>query len=163
MHTALAFLRTAVARISRAVAISALLVAIAAGAFQILARFVLGEPSTTSEVLIRASLVWMVFFGLPLCILNRHLAAVTFLRGLLPPRWSRRLDVAVMAVVAGLCAYLAYHGFGILERVQFQKVAGLGISIVWMYLAIPLGSVLSAVAALACLGQPPAHAEIREV
>ena len=50
---------------SMAVACLMLVVASALGVFQIVTRFVLEQPAEWSEILIRISLIWMVFMGIP--------------------------------------------------------------------------------------------------
>ena len=52
-------------RIAMAGACAMLAIASALGVFQIVTRFVLEQPAEWSEVLIRFSLIWMVFFGVP--------------------------------------------------------------------------------------------------
>ena len=42
-----------------------LVVASTLGMFQIITRFVLEQPAEWSEILIRLSLIWMVFLGIP--------------------------------------------------------------------------------------------------
>ena len=43
-----------------------LAIASALGVFQIITRFVLEKPAEWTEVLIRFSLIWMVFMGIPM-------------------------------------------------------------------------------------------------
>jgi TRAP-type C4-dicarboxylate transport system permease small subunit len=45
-------------------------------------------------------------------------------------------------------ALLAWTGYEITDRVRFQNLAGLEISIAWSYVALPVGGALSALLAL---------------
>ena len=51
-----------------AMALACLMLAIASGlaVFQVITRFVLEQPAEWTEVLIRFSLIWMVFMGIPM-------------------------------------------------------------------------------------------------
>ena len=53
-------------RIALGLACLMLVIASALGVFQIVTRFVLEQPAEWSEVLIRFSLIWMVFLGIPM-------------------------------------------------------------------------------------------------
>ena len=57
-----------------------MVVAAALGVFQIVTRFVLEQPAEWSEILIRFSLIWMVFLGITLAgaslILGKKLGAL---------------------------------------------------------------------------------------
>src|SRR5688500_4241635 len=69
-----------------------LVVASALGVFQIVTRFVLEQPAEWSEILIRLSLIWMVFLGIPVAFRQGAMVSVDVLYRWSPPRLRRALD-----------------------------------------------------------------------
>lgn len=126
-----------------------LLVAAAAAAFyQVIARFVLQAPSDWSEVLTRALLIWTVLLGVALAFRHGAMISVELLHNLLQGR-KRRLLVHLIAIIC-VCflVFLAWIGGHMTYRVRFQNVPSLNISISWIYLSIPVGASLAAIAVL---------------
>jgi hypothetical protein len=79
-----------------------LVVASALGMFQIITRFVLEQPAEWSEILIRLSLIWMVFLGIPTAFRQGAMVSVDVLYRWSPPRVARaRLDggIASLALI----------------------------------------------------------------
>lgn len=77
-----------------AMAVACLMLAIASalGMFQILTRFVLEEPAEWTEVLIRFSLIWMVFLAIPMAFRQGAMVSVDVLRRWMPRAFGRVLD-----------------------------------------------------------------------
>ena len=119
------------------------------GAFQVLSRFVLHEPSPWSEEVLRRSMIWMVALGLSIGfrhgthisvdVINRVQAA--WVRGLV--RWS------VFLITLLFMATLIWVGSDMAWRVRFQTFASMEISMSWAYMAIPVGAALSLISLLA--------------
>ncbi len=127
----------------------ALAVAACVGLFQVVTRFVLGEPATWSEPLIRVLLIWMAYLGLAAAIRQGSLVSVDLVHRLARGRRRRALDAAIAAATLALLAILAWYGIDLAGRVRFQNLAGLEIPIVWAYAAIPTGALVSMLAVLA--------------
>ena len=84
-----------------AVACFMLVVASALGVFQIVTRFVLEQPAEWCEILIRISLIWMVFLGIPTAFRQGAMVSVDVLYRWSPPRVRRVLDwVVCLAALA---------------------------------------------------------------
>src|SRR5215216_7818030 len=84
---------------SMLVACLMLVIASGLGMFQILTRFVLEQPAEWSEILIRMSLIWMVFLGIPMAFRQGAMVSVDVLYRWSPPRVKRVLD-AVVSIAA---------------------------------------------------------------
>lgn len=137
-----------------AAACAALLVAFAAGAWQVFTRFVLAEPSPWSEALVRQALIWMVLLGLAGAIRQGALVAIDIARAA-ARGWLRRvIELVILAAILALFGVLFWFGWAMAERVRFQSIAGLEVSIAWGYAAIPVGAVFAMVAAIAALLDP---------
>ena len=86
---------------SMLVACLMLVIASALGLFQIVTRFVLEQPAEWSEILIRLSLIWMVFMGIPMAFRQGAMVSVDVLYRWSPPRIRRALDRAELLIVLG--------------------------------------------------------------
>ncbi len=133
-----------------------LLVAAAAAAFyQVIARFILHSPADWSEVTTRALLIWTVFLGIALAFRQGAMISVEMLRNMLGGTKRRVLEAIIGLTCAGFLGAVAWIGGQMTYRVRFQTVPSLDISISWIYVAIPIGSTLAAIAVLTrwCAGE----------
>lgn len=127
-----------------------LLVASAAAAFyQVIARFILHSPSDWSEVLTRALLIWTVLLGIALAFRHGAMISVELLHNLLKGHKRRILEHLIAIICVAFLVFIAWVGGQMTYRVRFQNVPSLNIPISWIYLAIPVGSSLAAIAVLA--------------
>lgn len=125
------------------------------GMMQIITRFVLQTPVEWSEVLIRFSLIWMVFLGIPAAFRQGAMVSVDVLHRLSPPAVRRILDVMVFAVTVVLLAVMIVWGWDYAQRGSVQTVIGLeGVSMFWAYLAMPVGALFCVPALVGYLIDP---------
>lgn len=136
--------------IATAIAVAALLVAVFAGFWQVVARFATETPSVWSEALVRTALIWMAFIGLAAAIRTGSLVSIDMAHRYSRGRLRRGIEAAVLAGNLSLMGVLFWFGWIMAERVQFQEMAGLEVSISWGYAALPLGA---AFAVLGAIGQ----------
>ncbi len=121
-----------------------LVIAASLGMFQIITRFVLEQPAEWSEILIRVSLIWMVFLGIPMAFRQGAMVSVDVLYRWSPPKMKRVLDAVVSIAALALMIVVLWWGFDYAMRGRVQSMAGLeSISMVWAYLALPVGAVFS--------------------
>ncbi|GIX08454.1 TRAP transporter small permease [Elioraea sp.] len=139
-----------------AAACFALAVAAGAGAWQVFTRFVLAQPSPWSEALVRQALVWMVLLGIAGAIRHGALVAIDVARQAARGRLRLALEIITLAATVLLFGVLFWFGWSMAERVRFQTIAGLDVSIAWGYAAIPVGAVFAILAALAAVLDPHA-------
>lgn len=118
-----------------------LVVASSLGLFQIVTRFVLEQPAEWSEILIRVSLIWMVFLGIPTAFRQGAMVSVDVLYRWSPPRVRRVLDAVVSVAALVLMLVVLWWGWDYAIRGRVQSMAGLeSVSMLWSYLALPVGS-----------------------
>ncbi|RUR67759.1 TRAP transporter small permease subunit [Variovorax guangxiensis] len=118
-----------------------LVVASSLGLFQIITRFVLEQPAEWSEILIRVSLIWMVFLGIPTAFRQGAMVSVDVLYRWSPPRIRRVLDAVVSLAALTLMLVVLWWGWDYAIRGRVQSMAGLeSVSMLWSYLALPVGS-----------------------
>ncbi len=135
-----------------------LVIASALGMFQIVTRFVLEQPTEWSEILIRLSLIWMVFLGIPLAFRQGAMVSVDVLYRWSPPSVRRLLDWVVSLAALTLIAVIFWWGWDYAVRGRVQSMAGLeSISMFWGYLALPVGAVFSMIGIVGNLIDPQRH------
>ncbi len=124
--------------------------------YQVVTRFVFEEPSTWSEVTARSLDIWMVYLGVAVAFRQGALMAVEFLHSRTHGTARILLVTAISALSLGVLAVIAWAGWEMVGRVKFQMLAGIdnpftgeGISIAYVYAAIPVGAVLSMVGVVA--------------
>jgi TRAP-type C4-dicarboxylate transport system permease small subunit len=131
------------------IACLALGVAVAAGLWQVIARFATESPAIWSEALVRTALIWMAYLGLAVALRAGALVSIDVAH-----RYSRgalraSIEAASLACSLSFMGVMFWFGWVMAQRVQFQEMAGLEVSMSWGYAAIPLGAVFAVVGALA--------------
>jgi TRAP-type C4-dicarboxylate transport system permease small subunit len=137
--------------------VACLMLAIAAslGLFQIVTRFILERPAEWTEVLIRFSLIWMVFLGIPMAFRQGSMVSVDALYRAASKRMRRVLDGVVFVAALTLVCVILWWGWDYSQRGRVQTVIGLeAISMFWAYLALPVGALFSIVALIGNLLDP---------
>lgn len=153
----LVFLRFERAMTQLAMVIACAMLAIAAtlGLYQIITRFILESPAEWTEVLIRFSLIWMVFLGVPAAFRLGAMISVDVLYRWSPRPIKRLLDGVVAVASLLLIAVIIWWGWDYAQRGGVQSMIGLeDVSMFWAYLAMPVGGVFSALAILGNLFDP---------
>ena len=129
--------------------------AAALGVFQIITRFVLETPAEWTEVMIRFSLIWMVFMGIPSAFRQGAMVSVDVLYRWSPPRIRRVLDWVVCLAALFLITIIIWWGWDYANRGKVQSMIGLeDVSMFWAYLAMPVGGVFSVIGILGNLLDP---------
>ncbi|MFN7154364.1 MAG: TRAP transporter small permease [Acidovorax sp.] len=132
-----------------------LVIAATLGMFQIVTRFVLEQPAEWTEVLIRFSLIWMVFLAIPSAFRQGAMVSVDVLYRWSPPRVRRVLDYVVAVAALALIGVIVWWGWDYAQRGGVQSMAGLeSVSMFWAYVAMPVGGVFSAIGIIGCLVDP---------
>ena len=125
------------------------------GLFQIIMRFVIEAPAEWTEVLIRFSLVWMVFMGIPAAFRQGAMVSVDVLYRWSPPKFKRVLDFVVCGAALVLMLIIIWWGWDYAMRGRVQTVIGLeDVTMFWAYLAMPVGGVFSLIGIIGNLLDP---------
>ncbi|MDP3417485.1 TRAP transporter small permease [Falsiroseomonas sp.] len=149
-------IRTAVLRLDRiatgiaaTLACLALAIAVAAGLWQVFARFATNTPSIWSEALVRTALIWMAYLGVALALRSGALVSIDVAQRLTSGAVRRSVEAAALACSLSLMGVMFWFGWTMAQRVQFQEMAGLEVSMTWGYAAIPVGAVFAMIGAVA--------------
>lgn len=127
----------------------ALAVAVGAGFWQVVARFATETPSVWSEALVRTALIWMAYLGVALALRVGALVSIDVAHRYSGGALRRAIEAAALACSLSLMGVMFWFGWTMAERVQFQEMAGLEVSMSWGYAAIPIGAVFAMVGAMA--------------
>lgn len=147
MKALLLKLERATTALAMAGACAMLVVASALGLWQIITRFVIERPAEWTEVLIRFSLIWMVFLGIPMAFRIGAMVSVDVLYRWSGARMRRLLDAMVALAALLLAGVLIVVGWNYAQRGSVQSVIGLeNVSMFWAYVAMPVGGVFSVLA-----------------
>jgi len=124
---------------------SCLALMVAVVTWQVVSRYVLGDPSAWTEEVARMLLIWVgLLGGVYAYRMNAHLG-LDLLRMKVGPVGQRRLDV-ISDVLCGLFALtVLVIGGGMLVQLTWelkQTTAALGIPMAWVYVVLPLSGVL---------------------
>jgi TRAP-type C4-dicarboxylate transport system permease small subunit len=141
------------------VACCLLAAAASVGFYQVLTRFVLNEPATWSETMVRVLLIWMAYLGVCGAIRAGALVSVDVLYRACRGRARRALEAVIMVATLSLLAILVWFGVDLAFRVRFQILAGLEIPVSWAYSAVPVGSAISMLAVIAHFFDPARQTE----
>lgn len=119
------------------------------GMWQVVSRFVLSQPSSWTEELMRRLLIWCVMLGVVVAFRRGALVSVDLMLRSVRGAWQQ----AVRAVITGasllFLGVLLWFGVDLLWRVRFQTFASMDLSMAWAYAALPVGSALAMVAVVA--------------
>lgn len=127
----------------------ALAIGVSAGLWQVFARFATETPSIWSEALVRTSLIWMAYLGVALALRGGALVSIDVAHRLTSGAVRRSVEAAALACSLSLMGIMFWFGWTMAQRVKFQEMAGLEVSMSWGYAAIPVGAVFAMIGAVA--------------
>jgi TRAP-type C4-dicarboxylate transport system permease small subunit len=135
--------------LAAAAACIALAVAVLAGLWQVFSRFATETPAVWSEALVRTALIWMAYLGVALALRAGALVSIDIAHRVTGGALQRALEAAALACSLSLMGVMFWFGWTMTQRVQFQEMAGLEVSMSWGYAAIPVGAIFAAIGAVA--------------
>jgi len=127
----------------------ALALAAVAGLWQVISRFATETPAVWSEALVRTALIWMALLGLAVALRMGALVSIDVAHRYSRGALQRALEAASLAANLSLMGVLFWFGWGMAQRVKFQEMAGLEVSMSWGYAAIPVGALFAILGAIA--------------
>lgn len=111
--------------------------------WQVITRFVLKNPSTVTEEILRYLLVWTTMVGGAYAYGRRKHLSINMLAKKLPPRAQKLLDIFVQAVVIAFCVVVMIVGDLRLVETTFDQISSaLRLPMPYVYARILVGGVL---------------------
>jgi TRAP-type C4-dicarboxylate transport system permease small subunit len=119
------------------------------GLWQVLTRFILSQPSSWTEEVMRRLLIWCVMLGVVVAFRRGALVSVDLMLRTSRGAWRRFVRLLIAGVSLLFLAVIVWYGIDLAWRVRFQTFASIELSMAWAYAALPVGALLSIVAVLA--------------
>lgn len=128
---------------------------------QVFYRYVLSSPIIWAEEICRYLLIWMCFLFAGAAFQRGEMAAIELLTSALPRRLRALVMVPAYVITTGFLGVLVYYGWSYAEENRVQAIPAVdfiwhslvgrdsGVSIFWVYLAVPVGCAILAVHFLA--------------
>jgi len=114
----------------------------------VLWRYGLNDALSWSEETAKFLMVWMVFAASPIALAKGSHAAIEVLPDHLPPRARYGLFVLIHAAVVAFVYVLVAQGYGFALNARVQTTPTTGISMMYIFAAMPVGGVLLGAVAL---------------
>jgi TRAP-type C4-dicarboxylate transport system permease small subunit len=134
----------------------ALALAVCLACYQIFMRYVMRQSTSWSEPILQMAIIYMVYLGVAVTFRRGALIAIDILRESARGPLKRAVDLFVFVACLVLVLHMAWYGWQMTQRAQFNVNPTLGISMSWAFLAIPLGAVFALIAVIANYIDPPA-------
>jgi TRAP-type C4-dicarboxylate transport system permease small subunit len=98
---------------------------------------------------LRAALIWMAFIGLAVALRAGALVSIDIAHRLSRGLLRHILEGISLASILLMLGVMFWFGWTMAERVKFQEMAGLEVSMAWGYAAIPIGAVFAMLGSIA--------------
>ncbi|MCE2879269.1 MAG: TRAP transporter small permease, partial [Comamonadaceae bacterium] len=106
------------------------------GIWQVATRFILEQPSSWTEEIMRRLLIWTVMLGTVAAFRQGALVSVDLMLRLSRGRWKQAVRWIITLTHLGFLATVLYFGVQLVQRVRFQTFASLDLSMAWAYAAL---------------------------
>ena len=119
------------------------------GLWQVVARFVLSQPSTWTEESMRRLLIWMVMLGTVVAFRRGALVSVDLMVRTAKGAWLKVVRTLITTTALAYLAVLVWYGINLVTRIRFQTFASMELSMAYAYAALPVGAALAMLAVVA--------------
>jgi TRAP-type C4-dicarboxylate transport system permease small subunit len=126
-------------KIALVASIVMLIVSVSTGFYQVVTRFVIGVPSTWSEITTISLMIWAVLLASGPGFRYGMMMSVDVIHTLIPKKYIIYLELPIAISNLLVMLMLVWLGVELAYKVRFQNMAGLSISIAWTYAALPVG------------------------
>ncbi|MFJ7969749.1 TRAP transporter small permease [Psychrobacillus sp. NPDC096389] len=119
--------------------------------WQVFSRFVVGSSLSWSEELSRFLMIFMILIGSSIALRNNELIAIEILLEKVENLSKKIVVITIHVISLVFFVILIKYGYSMAQSFTNQMAPGLGISMKYIYLALPLGGVLLLLNSLACI------------
>lgn len=119
--------------------------------WQIFARYILENPLSWSEALVRYVIIWIILLGTAVALRKGMLISVEIVHFLVPKVIKKLLTIIVLVINIAFFLFMIIYGFDIVGNLSGQTSGSLGISVSWFYAALPIGGIIALMNAVAIL------------
>lgn len=129
----------AVCKVSVITLVASITAVVCAGVFW---RYFLNDALSWTEETSKFLMVWLVFAGAPIALHTGGNASIDALPEALPHRLRQLLFCIIYAIILCFLAVLIYQGFGFALKAKAQTTATTNISMMYIFISMPLGACL---------------------
>jgi TRAP-type C4-dicarboxylate transport system permease small subunit len=126
---------------------SFLLVAVMVIGYQVFTRYILNFTPPWSEELARYSNIWITMLGIGAVLRRREHIKLDYLETVFTEKNMNKsrlmLEMISTTVTAAFFIFLVYGGFKILKAAARQIAPGLHVSMLYVYISIPIGCLIA--------------------
>ncbi len=127
-------------RVEDALILTLLIVIVVSVFLQVFFRYALQSPLSWTEELARSCLIWLTFVGSALAIRLKGHFVLEIVTSKLPGKVRIYWELALMMITAVFLLVMIWNGIAMLPMLTTQVSASLQISMLYIYLAISVGS-----------------------
>ena len=114
-------------------------------------RYITGDSIPWAEEVARHMMIWLTFLGCGLVLRSGGHIAIDNLQDAVSPAAARAIRVFIVLIIASFFLVLLWSGVTYVQRTMFQLTAATQIPFGYIYLAMPVGCVLTLIhLALVC-------------
>jgi TRAP-type C4-dicarboxylate transport system permease small subunit len=114
----------------------------------VVSRYVVRAPIISSVELSRIGFIWSTFLGAAICVKRESHIKLMFLFERMPLVVQDTLQVTLSILMAWFFGFLTFKGVQLLDAVSGTFFPASGISQIWMFAALPIGSLAMFIHAL---------------
>ncbi len=111
-------------------------------------RFVLDNAISWSEEGSKYLMVWLTFLGAPIALRHAGHINIDLLIKLFPPRGRQAFYLGINLIIIVTMSVLLWKGAEFAQLGARQVASSFNLSMVWMYIAVPVGSALTCLVAI---------------
>jgi TRAP-type C4-dicarboxylate transport system permease small subunit len=111
-------------------------------------RHMLGNSITWAEEGCKYLMVWLALIGAPIALRHAAHINIDLLVNIFPPRGRQAFYLFIHLVIVATMGLLLWQGWIFSQSGARQVASSFNLSMLWMYIAIPIGSALTCLVAI---------------
>lgn len=108
-------------------------------------RYFFNSPWHWTEEMSGLLMVWIVFLGMAVAERQETTLTISFITDAMRPKLRALVNLVMCVLSVALLVYMAWLGYKLAGSVQMRVTQLLKVSLYWLYIAVPIGAVLTAV------------------
>jgi TRAP-type C4-dicarboxylate transport system permease small subunit len=111
-------------------------------------RYALNNAIPWSEEVSKYLMVWLTFLGAPIALRHASHISIDLLLKVFPPRGQQAFHFVISLIIILTMGIVFWKGVGFTQLGARQVASSINISMLYMYIAVPIGSLLTCLVAL---------------
>lgn len=111
-------------------------------------RYALNNAIPWSEEITKYLMVWLTFLGAPIALRQFAHINIDLLLKVFPPRGQQAFHLVIHLVIVVTMGIICWKGIGFAQLGARQVASSINISMLWMYISVPIGAALTCLVAI---------------